>query len=117
MNRVTLKGNLVADPDVRQTKSGKKVATFSVATNSDWFDQDGVLQKSVDFHRVVAWEGLAKVSEKYLTKGAPVLLEGKLTNRSYEGKDKVRRFTTEVLLKDLHLLNKKPENEKEALAA
>lgn len=101
-----LMGNLTADPELRKTKTGKSVVTFSLATNNEWFDNEGELQKTSDFHRVVAWEGLAEVSKKYLKKGSAVFLEGRLSNRSYEGKDKIRRFVTEVVATSLHLMPK-----------
>ncbi|MFT7184242.1 MAG: single-strand DNA-binding protein [Oceanicoccus sp.] len=110
VNRITLLGHLVADPQVKTTKSGKQVANFALATNNEWFDHNGELQHSVDFHRVVAWERLAGVAERFLGKGSPVLLEGRLTNRSYEGKDKTRQYITEVVVNNLHLLKWKEEN-------
>ena len=69
-----------------------------------------MLQKSVDFHRIVAWEGLAELCAKYLFKGSPVYIEGRLSNRAYEGKDKIKRFVTEVVLNNLHILKWKEEN-------
>lgn len=110
VNRVTLLGHVVADPQVNSTKSGKNVATFAVATNNEWFDHNGESQRSVDFHRVVAWEKLADVCTRFLEKGSPILLEGRLTNRSYEGKDKSRHYITEVVVNNLHLLKWKKEN-------
>lgn len=120
INRVTFLGNIVADPQTKVTKSGRHVTTFAVATNNEWFDSEGELQKSVDFHRVVSWEGLAKVCAKYLKKGHPVYLEGRLTNRSYEGSDKIKHYMTEVVLNDVHILKweeKSQSVEAEALAS
>lgn len=110
VNRVTVLGHVVADPELKSTKSGKSVSSFAVATNNEWFDADGVLQKSVDFHRVVAWEGLAELCAKYLFKGSPVYLEGRLSNRAYEGKDKIQRFVTEIILNKLNILKWKEES-------
>lgn len=110
LNRVTLLGHLVANPDLKSTKSGKQVASFALATNNEWYDHDGELQRSVDFHRIVAWEKLADITGRFLSKGCPVLLEGRLTNRSYEGKDKMRHYITEVVVNNLHLLQWKKEN-------
>ncbi len=105
VNRVTLLGHLVADPEIKITKTGKKVSNFALATNNEWFDHNGELQSSVDFHRIVAWEKLADITSTYLKKGQPVLLEGRLTHRSYEGKDKLRHYITEVVVSNLHLLS------------
>jgi len=110
MNRVTLLGHVVADPQVKSTKNGKQVSNFALATNNEWFDANGELQRSVDFHRVVAWEKLSDLAERFLEKGSPVLIEGRLTNRSYEGKDKMRHYLTEVVVSKMHLLRWKKES-------
>lgn len=121
VNRVTFLGHVVADPELKQTKNGKSVTSFAVATNNEWFDSEGTLQKSVDFHRVVAWDGLAKLCSQYLGKGSPIYIEGRLSNRAYEGKDKIKRFVTEVILSNLHILKwqeeKKTVQAKELAAA
>lgn len=109
INRVTFLGHIVADPEVKSTKNQKKVSSFALATNNEWFDAEGELKKSVDFHRVVAWDNLAEVSGKHLRKGSPILLEGRLTNRSYEGKDKNMHYITEVVATDIHLLRWEPQ--------
>lgn len=104
VNRVTFLGHVVADPELRTTKNGKFVLTFAIATNNEWFDSEGERQKSVDFHRVVAWEGLAELCSKHLKKGSPLYLEGRLTNRSYEAKDGMKRYVTEVVASNIHIL-------------
>lgn len=68
LNRVELIGNLTADPEIRETPNGKKVAAFSIATNKKWKDENGVAQESVEFHSLVAWKGLATILEQYATK-------------------------------------------------
>ncbi len=110
INRVSFLGHIVADPQFKTTTSGKPVSTFAVATNNEWFDAEGTIQKSVDFHRVVAWESLAELCAKYLAKGSPVYLEGRLSNRAYEGKDAMKHYITEVVLQDLHILKWKDNN-------
>lgn len=104
INRVTLMGHIVADPEEKKTLSGKSISTFAIATNNEWLDEQGVLQKSVDFHRLVAWESMSNLVSQYIKKGTPVFLEGRLTNRAYESADKVRRFVTEVVVQSLHIL-------------
>ena len=69
LNKVQLIGNLTADPEVRETPNGQKVATFSVATNRKWKDASGMMQESVEFHNCTAWRGLAEIMEKYTNKG------------------------------------------------
>ncbi|MBT4384288.1 single-stranded DNA-binding protein [Candidatus Peregrinibacteria bacterium] len=121
LNRVTILGHIVANPELRTTKNGKHVSTFALATNNEWYDNDGVVQKSTDYHRIVAWEGLAKLCGQYLKKGSPLLLEGRLTNRSYTGKDEMRHYITEVVAKNMHILEwgkeKKQLHSKELVSA
>ena len=104
VNRVTLLGHIVADPELKSTKAGKTVSSFAIATNNEWYDAEGELKKSADFHRVVAWEHLAELCGKFLKKGSPVYLEGRLTNRSYEGKDSLTHYITEVVATHVTLL-------------
>ena len=106
INRVTLLGRVVADLDLKETKTGKTVTTFSVATNNEWVDEQGELHVKTDFHRIVAWEGLAKLCSSRLKKGAPLFLEGRLHHRSYVGKDELRHFVTEIVLSTVRLLER-----------
>ncbi len=111
INRVSILGHVVADPELKATKTGKSVLSFAVATNNEWFDAEGEVKKSTDFHRIVAWEKLAEVCSDHLRKGSPVFVEGRLTNRSYEGNDKMMHYVTEVILNDLHLLRYEKEKQ------
>lgn len=104
INRVTFLGHIVADPQLKTTKNQKRVVTYAIATNNEWLDSEGELKKSVDFHRVVAWDKLADICSKYLHKGTPVYLEGRLTNRSYEGNDHMTHYITEVVAQSVTLL-------------
>lgn len=116
LNRVTLLGNVTADPELKKTATTQKsVLTFAIATNNEWYDNEGVVQKTTDFHRVVAWERLAEICAKYLKKGSPIYLEGRLVNRSYEGKDNLRHYITEVVATDLRLLESHKEFAEEAV--
>ena len=90
-------GNLAADPDLRQTKSGKAVATFPLATNRDWVDSEGEKKSQTDYHKVVLWRKLAETCAKYLGKGSLVHVSGRLTNRSYETDKGEKRYTTEII--------------------
>lgn len=111
INHVSILGHVVADPQIKSTKSGKSVLSFAIATNNEWLDAEGTLKKSADFHRVVAWEGLAEICSKHLRKGSPVFVEGRLTNRAYEGADKIMHYVTEVVLNDVHLLRFEKEQQ------
>ncbi len=116
LNRVQLIGNLGQDPEVRATQAGKKIVTLSIATSESWNDaQSGERRERTEWHRVVIFnEGLAKIAEKYLTKGAKVLIEGKLATNKWTDKDGVDRYTTEVQVQPYNgtltfLDTKKPE--------
>ena len=92
-------GRLGADPEVRDTKTGGRFATFSLATSERWKDKSGEQQERTEWNRVVVFqEGLIPVIEKYVTKGSNVFIEGKLQTRKYEDKDGVEKYTTEVVL-------------------
>lgn len=96
VNTVFLMGNLASDPDLRQTKSGKAVATFPLATNRDWIDSEGEKKSQTDYHRVVLWNKLAETCAKYLGKGSLVHVSGRLTNRSYDSNGE-KRYSTEIV--------------------
>lgn len=112
LNKVQLLGNLGQDPEVRNTSSNKKIATLNIATTNNYKDQSGEWQESTDWHRVIVWEKLAEVCEKYLKKGSKVFIEGKLRTRSYE-KDGTTHYVTEVLGNNLIMLSGAKSENKE----
>ncbi|MFW5822699.1 MAG: single-stranded DNA-binding protein [Tangfeifania sp.] len=105
-NSVRLIGNLGEDPKVRKLDSGKTVANFSIATNEIYRDSNGDKQSETTWHRLVAWGKQAEIAEKYLKKGSEIALEGKLTNRSYDGKNGEKQYVTEVLVNSILMLDK-----------
>lgn len=96
VNKVTLLGHLGNKPDVK-TVGDTQVATFSLATNEEWKDKQGVKQSRVEWHRIVAWGKKAEICGKYLDKGKQVYIEGKLATRDWEDKEGVKRYTTEII--------------------
>jgi len=104
LNKATLIGNLGSDPDIRTTGSGTKVADFSVATSNRWNDRNGQQQEKTEWHRIVAWDQLADISERYLKKGDKVYVEGEIQYRSYDDKDGNTRYITEIRARELILL-------------
>ena len=105
LNKVSLIGNLAADPESRAMPSGQNLSLFRVATNYVWKDSQSKEKKTrADFHRVVAWGRLADIINTYLKKGSKVYLEGRLQNRSWEDKDKNKRYMTEIVASDLIML-------------
>lgn len=105
-NRVILKGNLTKDPEVRYTPQKQKVAKFTVAVGRQWKDKEtGEQQSHTDFINTVAWGVQADIAEKYLKKGNPVLVEGRLSVRNYDDqKTGQKRWITEVVISEIVLL-------------
>jgi len=105
LNRVTFIGRLAADPDVRQTKDGQLVANFSIALNRKIKGKDAELVDAVDFHRVVAFSGLADITSKFLHKGSAVYLEGRLVNSCYNDSEDKKQWKTEIIAESLNILS------------
>lgn len=97
-NRVQLVGNLGMNPEIVSFESGKKIAKFTVATNESFINGSGKTKTETQWHNVVAWGKLADIAEKELQKGKEVALEGRLTYRSYEDKNKQTKHVTEIVL-------------------
>jgi len=100
VNKVILVGNLGKDPEIRRTQDGRLIANLSVATSETWRDKaTGERKEKVEWHRVVIFnEGLAKVAEQYLKKGAKVYVEGQLQTRKWTDQSGAEKYTTEVVL-------------------
>ena len=100
VNKVILVGNLGADPEVRTLPSGNKVVNLSVATSDSWRDKNsGERKEKTEWHRVVIFnEGLCRVAEQYLKKGAKVYIEGQLQTRKWTDQSGVEKYSTEVVL-------------------
>jgi single-strand DNA-binding protein len=96
VNKVILVGNLGRDPEVRYTKDGTAVANLNLATTETWNDGQGQRQERTEWHKVVAWGKLAEIAKEYLGKGKQVYIEGRLQTRSWEDKEGVKRYTTEI---------------------
>lgn len=111
VNKVILVGNVGRDPEVRYLDKDVAVANFTLATTERGFTaQNGTqIPERTEWHNVVAWRGLATLSEKYIKKGSQIYVEGKLQTRSWE-KDGVKRYTTEVYAETIQLLGKKPDS-------
>src|ERR1700716_271803 len=100
VNKVILVGNLGKDPEIRRTQDGRPIANLSVATSESWRDKaTGERKEKTEWHRVVIFnEGLCKVAEQYLKKGAKVYLEGALQTRKWTDASGVEKYSTEVVL-------------------
>jgi single-strand DNA-binding protein len=100
VNKVILVGNLGKDPEIRRTQDGRPIANLSVATSENWRDKaTGERKEKTEWHRVVIFnEGLCKVAEQYLKKGAKVYIEGALQTRKWTDQSGVEKYSTEVVL-------------------
>ncbi|MBR0839758.1 single-stranded DNA-binding protein [Bradyrhizobium liaoningense] len=100
VNKVILVGNLGKDPEIRRTQDGRPIANLSVATSETWRDKaTGERKEKTEWHRVVIFnEGLAKVAEQYLKKGAKVYVEGALQTRKWTDQSGAEKYSTEVVL-------------------
>lgn len=108
-NKVQLIGFLGKEPEIKEFGDGKKVARFTMATNSEYRNADGEQVKETQWHNIVAWDKKAGIIEKHVTKGQEICIEGKLTTRSYEDKSGAKKYFTEIVLHDLVLLSRKKE--------
>lgn len=104
-NSVQLIGRLGKEPEIKTFESGKKMATFSLATNEIYYNNKGDKVEDTQWHNIVVWGKKIDIVEKYLKKGSEIAMEGKLINRSYEAKG-VKKYITEVSLNELVLMGK-----------
>ena len=111
LNKVTLIGNLGADPEVRSTTGGNRVATFSLATSRSWSGPSGDKQEKTEWHRCVVWNSkastLADIVERYLKKGDKIYVEGRIEYRQWQDKENQTRYTTEINVRELIMLSGK----------
>jgi single-strand DNA-binding protein len=109
LNKVMLIGNLGADPEVRSTNNGSRVANLSLATSRQWTGQNGEKQEKTEWHRVICWNNkgaqLADLAEKYMKKGDKIYVEGRVEYRTWEDRDKQTRYVTEIIAREVILLS------------
>lgn len=117
VNKAIIVGRLGQDPELRYTPSGSAVTNFSVATNEVWKDKEGNQQERTEWHRVVLWTRLAEIAGEYLKKGSKVYIEGRLQTRSWEDKEGVKRYMTEVIGDSMAMLDAKGEGGRTAAPA
>lgn len=114
INKVILVGNVGKDPEIRHLDSGVAVASFPLATSETYKDKSGQRVTNTEWHNVVLWRGLADIAEKYVKKGNPLYIEGKIRTRSWEDKDGNKRYTTEIIADNMQMLGAKQSNEEAA---
>ena len=111
VNKVILVGRLGKDPEVRHLESGAVVANFPIATSEVYKDKNGNRQEQTEWHNIVLWRGLAEIAEKYLSKGNQIYIEGKLRTRSWQDKEGITKYTTEIIGDNMTMLGGKNEGE------
>ena len=106
VNKVILVGNLGADPEVRYTQNSTAIANLSIATSETWKDkQTGEPREQTEWHRCVAYRRLAEIAGEYLKKGSKVYVEGRLQTRKWQGQDGQDRYTTEIVINEMQMLD------------
>jgi single-strand DNA-binding protein len=113
INKVILVGHLGKDPELRTLDGGVSVTSFPLAT-SETYNKDGRKVEQTEWHNIVMWRGLADMAAKFLQKGKLVYIEGKLRTRSFEDKDGVKKYTTEVVAENFTMLGRKSDFETES---
>ena len=109
VNKVILIGNLGADPEIRYTPSGTAVANFTLATTEQW-TKNGKKEEKTEWHKILAWGNLGSICGQYLHKGKQVYIEGRIQTRSWEDKEGIKRYTTEINAQTMQMLGSKSES-------
>jgi single-strand DNA-binding protein len=117
LNKVMIIGRLGRDPEMRYTPNGRAVTTFSVATSRTWTTSDGERHEETEWFNVVAWGNLAEVCNQHLAKGRQVYMEGRLQTRSWEDSEGKRHFRTEIVAREMVLLDSIGGRDTSGLAA
>jgi single-strand DNA-binding protein len=110
VNKAILIGRLGKDPEVRYKPDGTMVTNFNLATDEQWKDKSGEKVQKTEWHRIVTFGKLAEICGNYLVKGKLVFVEGRIQTRSWEDKDGVKRFTTEIIASNMQMLDSKGQS-------
>lgn len=110
INKVILVGNVGRDPEVRYLDNGVVIAKFPVATSETYTNKSGEKVTNTEWHNIVLWRKLAEVADKYIKKGSSLYIEGKIRSRSYEDKDGIKRYITEIIADNMQMLGKRQDD-------
>lgn len=110
VNKAIILGNLGRDPELKYMPNGDAVCNFSIATTDTWKDRDGNQQEKTEWHNIVAFRRLAEICGEYLKKGKQVYIEGKIQTRSWEDKDGVKKYMTEIVANQMQMLGRRGED-------
>ena len=106
VNKVILLGNVGTAPDIKHLDNGRSVAKLTLATSRVYKNHEGERVEITDWHKLVFWSPLSSVVEKYVTKGAKLYIEGRITTRSYTNKNDERRYLTEIEVREMQMIDK-----------
>jgi single-strand DNA-binding protein len=113
VNKVILVGNVGKDPETRYLDENTPVCKFPLATSEVYKNRDGEKIEQTEWHNIVLWRGLAKVAEQYVKKGAQLFIEGRIRSRSYDDKDGIKRYITEIVGDNMQMLGRRQENDQQ----
>ena len=113
VNKAILIGRLGKDPDLSYTPGGKAVTKFSLATTERWTGQDGQRQETTTWHNIVAWGKPAEIIKEYMSKGREIYLEGRIENRSYDDKEGVKKYISEVVVQNFQFIGSKGDKQED----
>ena len=116
INKVILVGRLGKDPEVRVTPDGTMVTNFNLATDEQWKDKNGEKVQKTEWHKIVTFGKLADICGQYLVKGKLVYIEGRIQTRSWEDKEGMKRYTTEIVASDMKMLDSKGQSKSDGPA-
>ena len=114
LNKVLLIGRLGADPEIRYMPDGTMVTSFNMATDESYKSKSGEKVQKTEWHKIVTFRKLAEICGQYLHKGSLIYLEGKIQTRSWEDKEGVKRYTTEIIAANMQMLDSKGQSNKES---
>jgi single-strand DNA-binding protein len=117
VNKAMLIGRLGKDPEVKYMPDGTMVTNFTLATDEQWKDKNGEKVQKTEWHRIVTYRKLAEICGNYLVKGKLVFIEGRIQTRSWEDKEGVKRYTTEIIANDMKMLDSKGQNKADESSA
>jgi single-strand DNA-binding protein len=115
VNEVTLVGNLTRDPEIKHTSNKKAVCIMGLATNRNWTDENGERHEEPEYHRIVAFDKLAETCHRYLKKGRKIYARGRLQYRTYTGQDGIEKFSAEIVLEKMEMLDSMPQDVKQRM--
>jgi len=113
VNKVILLGNVGADPEVKYLEGGTCVASVRLATSETYKNKNGEKITNTEWHNIVLWRGLGEITEKYVKKGSQLYIEGKIKTRTWDDKDGIKRYTTDIVADSMQMIGKAVSSESE----